>query len=131
MIDKTMKTIIAILFMCALCAGWANAAERTLTFLYEQEMCDDLAGWTLYYGTDSGNYTNSIDIPYDGNPLPEYQSEQKIIAADGAETTLYFAMDAYDTSDNHSAYSEEVSATLDFLSPNTPVKFTVTVQGQP
>ena len=57
----------------------------------------DLAGFKVYYGTSSGNYSNSVDI---GN-----------IAAASVNSlpsgTWCFAVTAYDTSGNESDYSLE------------------------
>ncbi len=59
----------------------------------------DLAGYKVYYGTTSGNYTDVIDV---GN-VTTYKVE-------GLQPgTYYFAVTAYDTSGNESNYSNEVS----------------------
>jgi len=60
----------------------------------------DLAGYKIYYGTSSGDYTYSIDAgnveTYQVNVLQE-------------RLTYYFTVSAYDTSGNESMYSNEVS----------------------
>ncbi len=62
----------------------------------------DLSGYKIYYGTASGNYSQTIDV---GGITSSTVSN----LTDG--TTYYFAVTAYDTSGNESAYSNEVSKT--------------------
>ncbi len=71
----------------------------------------DLAGYIVYYGTSSGNYTTNINV---GN-VTTYQITN---LADGL--TYYFAVTAYDTVANQSSYSTEVSTTLQSPSDTTP-----------
>jgi hypothetical protein len=75
----------------------AYSAEVTLAWDPNDE--DDLAGYKIYYGTSSGNYSTSVDV---GNT-----TEYTITGLNDA-TIYYFAATAYDTSDNESDYSEEV-----------------------
>lgn len=60
---------------------------------------EDLAGYKVYFGTESKKYTASYDIKnvttYNIDNLPDGQ--------------YYFAITAYDTSGNESPYSEEIS----------------------
>jgi hypothetical protein len=60
----------------------------------------DLSGYKLYYGTSSGDYTTSVDV---GNTLSGY------IVGLTSGITYYFAVTAYDESDNESTYSDEFS----------------------
>jgi len=60
----------------------------------------DLAGYRIYYGTESGNYTQTIDV---GNEL------SALIIISETNKTYYFAITAYDTSGNESGFSQEVS----------------------
>ncbi len=59
----------------------------------------DLAGYQVYYGTQSMNYTNLVDV---GN-VTEY-----VVHGLEIGTTYYFAVTAYDENWNESDYSEEV-----------------------
>ncbi len=63
----------------------------------------DLKGYKVYYGTESNNYSENIDV---GN-VTNYTVSN---LSDG--TTYYFAVTAYDTSGNESDYSNEVSKTI-------------------
>lgn len=62
----------------------------------------DLAGYKIYYGTSSFNYTVSIDV---GN-VKTYKID------DIPPGTYYFTLTAYDTSGNESNLSNEVSRTI-------------------
>jgi hypothetical protein len=63
----------------------------------------DLAGYKVYYGTASGNYSQNINV---GN-ITTYTVQN---LTDGI--TYYFTATAYDTSNNESSYSNEVSKTI-------------------
>ena len=62
----------------------------------------DLAGYTIYYGTSSLNYTVSIDV---GN-VTTYKIDNL------SPGTYYFSVTAYDTAGNESDFSNEVSKTI-------------------
>jgi hypothetical protein len=62
----------------------------------------DLAGYNVYYGTASGNYSQSIDA---GN------TTTYTVANLAGGLTYYFAVTAYDNSGNESEFSNEVSNT--------------------
>ncbi len=70
----------------------------------------DLAGYTVYYGIESANYTENIDV---GNVLTYTVTN----LSDG---TYYFAVTAYDTSGNESDYSNEVNESI-VIAPAAPV----------
>jgi hypothetical protein len=76
----------------------------------------DLAGYQVYYGPSSGNYTVTLDV---GNTLSVSLSGLT------AGQTYYFAVTAYDTSENESARSTEVSATPTEVPPGTFMDTTV------
>jgi hypothetical protein len=59
---------------------------------------DDLSGYKIYYGTSSGNYSQSIDV---GDSTSASISSL-------SSGTWCFAVTAYDTSGNESSYSDEV-----------------------
>ena len=63
----------------------------------------DLAGYRVYYGETSGGYTDVVTV---GN----YTSAS--IGSLPTGKTLYFAVTAFSTSGNQSAFSSEVSTVL-------------------
>jgi hypothetical protein len=63
----------------------------------------DLAGYRVYWGASSRNYTGNHTI----NSVAVTQWEATIAAGD-----YYFALTAFDTQDNESAYSNEVRKTI-------------------
>jgi len=67
----------------------------------------DLAGYKVYTGISSGNYTQNIDV---GN-VTSYTATNL-----SAGTTYYFAVTAYDTSGNQSSFSNEINRTVTEIS---------------
>lgn len=63
---------------------------------------NDLAGYKIYYGSSSSNYTNSVDV---GN----YTSASISSLSSGS---WCFATTAYDSSGNESTYSNETCTTI-------------------
>lgn len=76
----------------------------------------DLAGYKVYYGTDSNSYQSVVDV---GDVLT-----YSLIGLD--EGTYYIAVTAYDTSANESDYSNEVSKVI-VLKPSAPIVVEVIV----
>lgn len=85
-----------------------------VTLSWDPNTEPDLAGYKVYYGTSSRNYTETIDV---GNTTT-YQITGL------SEGTYYFAVTAYDTSNNESDFSEEVSKTF---SQNQPPSVSLAV----
>ncbi|MFY9270806.1 MAG: conjugal transfer protein TraN [Candidatus Manganitrophaceae bacterium] len=63
----------------------------------------DLAGYKMYYGSASRNYTASVDVGLTETPQNPTHTLRDL--PDGI--TLYFAVTAYDTSGNESGFSNE------------------------
>lgn len=102
------KLFLSIVLLCLLFTfSYANAV--TVIAEWNPNTESDLAGYKLYYGTSSGNYTTTIDV---GNVVTHTIPD----LATGA--IYYFAVTAYDTSDNESGYSNEAS--LDLMAPLPP-----------
>jgi len=118
-----MRKLTLALLCVFLIAGFAYAAEETLTFEWEQtydNSITEISKWTLYYGDQTGGpYTHPIDISNDGSGGP-FTSMQVIGCPDGQETTYFFVLTATDTNGNESKYSNEISYIFDFAAPNAP-----------
>ncbi len=103
-----MKRILfCILLVSLLFVSHAFAYDVTLSWDPPTTNADgtpltDLAGYKVYYGNASGNYTSNLDV---GN-VTTY-------TVTGLQPgTYYFAVTAYDTSGNESDFSNEVSTTI-------------------
>jgi hypothetical protein len=82
----------------------AQAASVTLTWSLNQE--PDIAGYRIYYGTQSGQYDNSITV-YDSANQPLQRSYTVAGLSEG--TTYYFGLKAFDQAGQESEYSVETS----------------------
>ncbi|MEW6003368.1 MAG: fibronectin type III domain-containing protein [Nitrospirota bacterium] len=114
--EKALSLIIITSFFISLvfynCGGGdddKNGSSNSATLGWEApttnadgSLLTDLAGYKIYYGTVSGNYTAVIDV---GN-IRQYKVK------DLEPGTYYFAVTAYDTARNESDYSNEVSKTI-------------------
>ena len=117
------KKAIGITLMVALAvffglSGMALAGTKTITFQWDYPSPPaDLAGFNFYTAAKAGGpYTKATSIPYVAGQT-QYTSAQNLTAPDNAETAMYFAVSAYDKSNNESAKSNEVNYTFDFLAP--------------
>ena len=110
---KLATLLFATLILSIELIASAYAAEITLAWDANTE--PDLAGYKIYYGTDSRDYGEPIDV-----------GDVTKVTLVGFETgkTYYFAATAYDEDDNESAYSEELVNTFDNgTKPNPPMGF--------
>lgn len=72
---------------------------------WDQNTDSVTVGYKIYYGTQSGNYTNAIDVGSAGGSYP--QTTVSDLAIPG---TYYFVVKAYDTAGNESVAADEVLA---------------------
>jgi hypothetical protein len=77
--------------------GDANAPITYLTLVWDRNPESDIAGYTVYYGRVSGDYTRLVTVT---NPTA------RIGVRDSA--TTYFAVTAYNTAGVESELSQEV-----------------------
>jgi hypothetical protein len=104
-VRKFPKGIVlgCILFLNLIILSGLSAHAADVTLAWDPNTETDLDGYIVYWGTASRNYPNSVDV---GNNTTHTIS--------GLQTgqTYYFAATAYDTSDNESSYSSEVTHTV-------------------
>ena len=81
----------------------AQAASVTLTWNRNQE--PDIAGYKIFYGTQSGHYTDSITVNDTAN---QPQQRSYTIAGLSEGTTYYFVLKAFDQIWQESGYSNEI-----------------------
>jgi len=101
-----MLVLITMLYSTAVFASSVTLSWNAPTINEDGTPMTDLAGYKIYYGLNSGNYTSNINA---GN-VTTYQVNS---LTEGA--TYYFAVTAYDYSGNESIYSNEGSNTVPFL----------------
>jgi len=87
--------------LCSLPADNAFAAKVTIAWDASSE--PDIAGYIIYYGPDSQNYQDSIDLG---------KSTSCTISGLQEGQTYFFAVTAYDPAYNESGFSEELSYTI-------------------
>jgi hypothetical protein len=100
-----VRRILAIIVFFSLVS---TAQAAYLDLAWDPNLEPDLGGYRIYYGTESGNYINFIDV---GNVT--YYALGSLL--DGIR--YYIAITAYDTAGNESSFSGEVSGTS---SPGEP-----------
>jgi hypothetical protein len=100
--NVTANHSIGATFALDIYSGQATLSWNPPTTNADGTPLTDLKGYKVYYGTLSGNYLQNIDA---GN-VTTYT------VANLSEGTYYFAVTAYDISRNESAYSNEVSKTI-------------------
>lgn len=84
----------------------------SVTVSWDRNTEADLAGYRVYYGTESRNYSTNIDVGLDTFTVIENLQ---------AGVAYYFAVTAYDTANNESDFSEEASIVLQSSVPPTVV----------
>lgn len=114
---KNIFIILLVIFAFALSADIAFAGSATLSWNANTET--DLAGYKIYYGTSARTGTNPGSATT--QPLPKcglcgYSTSVNVgnvrtytISSLTNNTTYYFSVSAYDTSNNESAFSTQVS----------------------
>ena len=107
------KVYLLSLLAIALLVSPMVASGATVTLAWDANTEDDLAGYKIYYGTASRDYSNWKVV---GN-ITQYTLED---LDDGV--TYYLAATAYDLYNNESAYSVELVHTTDIpnKNPETP-----------
>ena len=104
---------IYILLPLFILAAAFNASAADITLAWDANTETDLAGYKIYYGTASRNYTTSEDVS---------DTTSYTITNLDEGVTYYFAAKAYDTSQNESDYSAELVHTISLpnRSPDIP-----------
>ena len=117
-----MKRIIqtSLLLLIFFLPLLADAAEIKLiwgavTTNTDGSPCNDLAGYRMYLGDNSGGpYAKISDVPVSAEPMYIYPTPPD------SEKTYFFVITAYDTAGNESGYSNEVSVFVDESAPAIP-----------
>ena len=92
----------AALTVTAITTGSATLSWDAPTTYTDGTPLTDLAGYKVYMGTSSGNYTTVVDV---GN-VATY------VVSNLAPDTYFFVVTAYDSASNESSFSNEASKTI-------------------
>ncbi len=101
---------LAIFVLFSFSSLWAGS----VTVSWNPNTEADLAGYRVYYGTQSRNYQTTLDVGLD---------TFKVVNNLQNGVRYYFAVTAYDTANNESGFSEEVSIVLNGSQPPRVVHF--------
>ncbi len=115
---------IYILLPLLILAAAFNASAADITIAWDANTEADLAGYKIYYGTASRNYSTSEDVGDTTSYTIENLDEG---------VTYYFAAKAYDSSQNESGYSAELVHTISLpnRSPDIPQEPSGATSGYP
>ncbi len=125
MIQKGMICIFVLTLVLSL---WVNNVDA-IKFKWDCNTEGDLASYSLYQGTTSGDYTfgkgnevKSLDNPKVGAPPP---CSEALEIPDPPDGEYFWVVTAFDKADNESGPSNEVSAVIDTVPPADPLKFRI------
>jgi hypothetical protein len=114
-----MKKLLLITVFCVFCfINSTFAGPDTVRIAWGANTEPDIAGYKVYEGISSGSYNTFYDV---GNTT-SWDREVPIPVVD-----RYYVVTAYDTSNNESGYSNEVSYLPDMISPGAPNGVTITI----
>ena len=107
--------LLAIASLLIACGGAESASggsttptiSNTVTLAWDAAPSADISGYRVYYGTTSGQYFQPL-----GQGLNAGNATTSTVTGFHSATTYYFATTAYDTLNNESGYSNEVSKTF-------------------
>ena len=120
------RILLAMLIVFSFMAGTALGDTVDVRLAWEHDLPADLAGFRLYSEKSTGPCpANAVsDMPYvEGEPL---ETTYQVTGSPGE--VVYFQVTAYDTSNNESDCSDEVSFTIpDVTPPNKPFNVTIEV----
>jgi hypothetical protein len=140
--------MVLVVVMLALFPAMAIGGSATATAQWEQDIPAgvELDGWRLwvsdvqggpyddgqtYFRDATGNPVDSIWIPYGGTPGATYTTAVTIVAPDNVKTTLYFVLNAWNST-GPSEDSNEASGEFDFTqAPSAPFTLIITVTKTP
>lgn len=102
-IGKQKRGLFALLLLTATCLQFSAFAEKTVTLAWDPSPGPDIAGYKIYYGTASGDYSQVITV---GN------TTNATVSGLVEGSTYYFAATAYNSFDLESEPCEEISYTV-------------------
>ena len=114
-----MKRIIRNIIILVLLGAANNLYAGEITFGWDANTEKDLAGYNLYIGTQTSNYTQSIDV---GNVT------QFTLKNVPEAVKRFYSLTARDNSGNVSDFADELTYTIpDTTKPVKPLRFKISV----
>lgn len=113
------KSLATATILCLIAIGTSlltfshSATAAQLTLAWEKVTHSNVAGYVLYYGESSGDYTNSVDV---GNKIM-HMGDKAAYTLDGLTPgkAYYFAAKSYDQNrSKYSAFSPELKAMVPY-----------------
>ncbi len=121
--SKIFKILAVSIVFFGILSGIAFAEHEVLDdkaiLTWDANSEEDLAGYKVYMGTESGVYGDPVDVT------------EPTFLFEGLEVgTYFFAVTAFDTANNESGFSNEASKTIsvdpgDHTAPNTPTNLQI------
>jgi hypothetical protein len=109
---------VTVAIVIALVVVALTQSTSQVTLAWDANTESDLAGYKIYWGLKSGNYSNVIDTKTDASGRPSDCPTYDPFNAKCCEYTItaippwikvFYAATAYDTEGNESAFSEEIN----------------------
>jgi len=119
--------MLLLLLLSILAMASVAMAETNVTIAWDANSESDLAGYRVYRGESSGTYAMVGDVPLASLADP---GSPQFVNENLPDATYYWVVTAYDTENNESGYSNEVSKKLDTTAPGIPagVRIEITVK---
>lgn len=120
-----MKRLLSVLVVGVfLLFATLTFAGTNVTFEWDANTETDLAGYRLYQSNTLGTYMFGS-----GNEVAEITvGTETVILENILSGTYFWVLTAYDTEGNESLPSNEVTVTLDSMSPSAPNNFRITIK---
>ena len=120
-----MKRLLSVLMAGAILLFTTMAfAGTSVTFEWDANTETDLAGYRLYQSTALGTYVFGS-----GNEVAEILvGTETVILENVSSGTYFWVLTAFDAGGNESLPSNEVTATLDSMSPDAPKNLRITIK---
>lgn len=131
-----MKRVFLIIIACLFLAGVAYA-DSSVTFTWDKNSEQDLAGYRLYQTDTPDGQVVGTDVPvadiapeaglYDHGIIPNLDPNKDAYTLTSVpDNTWYWILTAYDNQGNESGKSNEVTATVDSVPPGNPTILNIT-----
>jgi fibronectin type 3 domain-containing protein len=109
------------LLICLLIILWATVASAasSVTFEWDANPENDLAGYRLYQSNQSGVYGQT--------PISVIPAGTETVVLDISDGTYFWVLTAFDDNGNESTHSNEVTKSLDSIPPGAPTQLLIRI----